>query len=149
MPSSRLRPLGWTSTRSCSIRGRPRCSTAAADRTPPPSTCRRVAEAGSSAAALLTADALSLILAYLLAKLVVSGGGSSGHPWLEFGALLLTLPLWTVAAKLYGLYDRDEEHVDHSTIDEVVGVFHLVTLGAWFFFIGTWWAGVASRTCRG
>ena len=28
---------------------------------------------------------------------------------------LLTLPLWVVAAKLYGLYDRDEEQVDHST----------------------------------
>ena len=38
-------------------------------------------------------------------------------------------------AKLYGLYDRDEERVDHSTIDELVGVFHLVTLGAWFFFV--------------
>ncbi len=92
--------------------------------------------------ALLTADAASLIVAYLLAKLIISGG-NAGHPWLEFGLLLLALPLWVVAAKLYGLYDRDEEHVDHSTIDEVVGVFHLVTLGAWFFFVATWLAGAA------
>jgi exopolysaccharide biosynthesis polyprenyl glycosylphosphotransferase len=49
-----------------------------------------------------------------------------------------------VAAKLYGLYERDEEHVDHSTPDEVVGVFHLVTLGAWFYFVATWIAGVSN-----
>ena len=54
------------------------------------------------------------------------------------------MPLWVVAAKLNGLYDRDEEHVDHSTIDEVVGVFQLVTLGAWAFFVASWLAGRAS-----
>jgi len=93
--------------------------------------------------ALLSADVLGLVFAYLLAKLVVSSGGNVGHPWLEFAMLLGALPLWVVGAKLYGLYDRDEEHVDHSTIDELVGVFHLVTLGAWFFFIGTWLTGAA------
>src|SRR3954468_15092730 len=46
--------------------------------------------------ALLVADAASLISAYLLAKLIVSGG-NAGHPWLEFFALVLTLPLWVVA----------------------------------------------------
>ena len=80
--------------------------------------------------ALLAADAAGLILAYLLAKLVVSAGSGS-DPWVQFGVLLLALPLWVVAAKLYGLYDRDEERTDHSTTDEVVGVFHLVTVGAW------------------
>ena len=52
------------------------------------------------------------------------------------------LPVWVVAAKLYGLYERDEEHVDHSTVDEVVGVFHLVTLGAWCYFVTAWAAGL-------
>jgi exopolysaccharide biosynthesis polyprenyl glycosylphosphotransferase len=92
--------------------------------------------------ALLSADVLGLVFAFFLAKLLISSDGT-GDPWLEFGVLLSTLPLWVVGAKLYGLYDRDEEHVDHSTIDEVVGVFQLVTLGAWFFFVGTWLAGVA------
>ena len=58
--------------------------------------------------------------------------------------MVLALPLWVVAAKLLGLYDRDEEHVDHSTVDEVVGVFQLVTLGAWAFFVASWLAGLAS-----
>jgi exopolysaccharide biosynthesis polyprenyl glycosylphosphotransferase len=93
--------------------------------------------------ALLAADVASLVLAYLIAKLAVSGSGAE-HPWVEFGVLLLMLPLWVVAAKLYGLYDRDEEHVDHSTVDEVVGVFQLVTVGAWFFFVTTWLAGLAN-----
>ena len=48
-----------------------------------------------------------------------------------FVFFLISLPAWVVAAKLYGLYDRDEERTDHSTTDDVVGVFHLVTVGAW------------------
>jgi exopolysaccharide biosynthesis polyprenyl glycosylphosphotransferase len=87
--------------------------------------------------ALLLADVTGLLLAYLLAKLIVSGSTDT-RPGLEFVVLLLTIPVWIVAAKLAGLYEQDEEHVDHSTIDEVVGVFQLVTLGAWFFFVATW-----------
>ena len=94
--------------------------------------------------ALLAADAAGLILAYLLAKLIVSGRGAAHTPGFSSRASLLALPLWVVAAKLYGLYDRDEERVDHSTIDEVVGVFQLVTLGAWAFFVASWLAGRAS-----
>ena len=93
--------------------------------------------------ALLAADAAGLILAYLLAKLIVSAG-SGADPRLQFAVMVLALPLWVVAAKLFGLYDRDEEHVDHSTMDEVVGVFQLVTLGAWAFFVASWLAGLAS-----
>ena len=33
-----------------------------------------------------------------------------------------TLPLWVLLARVYGLYDRDEERTDHSTVDDVVGV---------------------------
>jgi len=91
--------------------------------------------------ALLAADVTSLVLAYVLAKLIVSGG-TGVRPGLEFAVLVLMLPLWVVAAKLHGLYERDEEHVDHSTVDEVVGVFHLVTLGAWLYIVGAWAVGV-------
>ena len=91
--------------------------------------------------ALLAADITSLVLAYVLAKLIVSGTLGE-QPGLEFGVLLLMLPLWVVAAKLNGLYERDEQNVDHSTVDEVVGVFHLVTLGAWLYFVIAWAARV-------
>ncbi len=36
-----------------------------------------------------------------------------------------------LAAKLYGLYDRDEDRADHSTGDELVGVFNAISVGAW------------------
>ena len=94
--------------------------------------------------ALLGADVTSLVLAFVLAKLIVSGGPGD-QPGLQFAVLVLMLPLWVVAAKLYGLYERDEEHVDHSTVDEVVGVFHLVTLGAWCYFVTAWAAGVGDQ----
>src|SRR5207253_2993341 len=49
----------------------------------------------------------------------------------------LTLPVWVVVAKIYGLYDRDDERTDHSSVDDVSGVFHLVTVGAWLVFAGS------------
>jgi exopolysaccharide biosynthesis polyprenyl glycosylphosphotransferase len=44
---------------------------------------------------------------------------------------------------LYGLYDRDEERATHSTADEVVSVFHLITVGVWGFFATSWLVGLA------
>lgn len=92
---------------------------------------------------LLLADVGALVAAFVFARLIAPDSGDASTQ-LEFGVLLLMLPLWVVAAKLYGLYERDEEHVDHSTVDEVVGVFHLVTLGAWFYFVIAWAVGVAN-----
>ncbi len=40
-------------------------------------------------------------------------------------------------ARIYGLYDRDEERTDHSTVDDVVGVVQVVTLGTWGFLVIT------------
>lgn len=46
----------------------------------------------------------------------------------------MSLPCFVVAAKLYGLYDKDEERTDHSTTDDFAGVFHLVTVSAWLLY---------------
>jgi len=83
--------------------------------------------------ALLAADVTALLFSFVLAELI--GTGSVTARPVELAVFLLTIPVWVVAAKLYGLYERDEERVDHSTVDEVVGVFHLVTLGSWFYFL--------------
>lgn len=45
-------------------------------------------------------------------------------------AAAVALVLWPLLAKLEGLYDRDEERASHSTVDEVAGVLHVVTLVA-------------------
>ena len=58
-------------------------------------------------------------------------------PIWEVALFVATLPLWVLLARIYGLYDRDEERTDHSTVDDVVGVFQVVTLGTWSFLVLT------------
>jgi exopolysaccharide biosynthesis polyprenyl glycosylphosphotransferase len=89
---------------------------------------------------LLLADVLGLLGATGVA--FVAGGGlhnaSAADVGIRFGVILLTVPFWVVLAKLYGLYDRDEERTDHSTIHEIVAVTHFVTLGTWVLFLIGW-----------
>ena len=48
-----------------------------------------------------------------------------------------TLPCWLVVAKLQGLYRADQEHADHSTADDIVRVFYLVTIGVWVLLVSS------------
>ena len=93
---------------------------------------------------LVIADLVGLALAFLLAELVLGEGGPHSRldPAAEYLLFVCTLPGWLFVAKLYGLYDNDEERTDHTTVDEFVGVFHLVTIGAWLFFAGSWLTGL-------
>jgi exopolysaccharide biosynthesis polyprenyl glycosylphosphotransferase len=94
---------------------------------------------------LLAADVIGLSLAFVLAALLYDDRttpGRLGSPG-EILAFVGSLPLWVVVAKLHGLYDRDEEHPGHSTTDDIVGVFHLVTIGAWLLYAGTRLSDVA------
>ena len=77
---------------------------------------------------LLAADIVALTLAFLLAVVLTQGSGAD--TWVEFGIFLATLPLWVIAAKLFRLYDRDDRGLDYSTVDDIVYVFLLVSLGA-------------------
>jgi FlaA1/EpsC-like NDP-sugar epimerase len=85
---------------------------------------------------LLTSDLLGLTLAFFIAEVLYqhrAGVDAFSAPE-EFIFFALSLPLWVLIAKLYGLYDRDEERVDHSTTDEILGVFHLITVGTWVLY---------------
>jgi exopolysaccharide biosynthesis polyprenyl glycosylphosphotransferase len=86
---------------------------------------------------LVLADVVGLSVAFGLAE-VVAHHNAQAHDLLPVSreALLFiaTLPAWIVTAKLYGLYDHDEERTDHSTADDVIGVCHLVSICAWFLF---------------
>ena len=75
---------------------------------------------------LVVADILGLSLAFI----VVSRVGD-GAQWHVLVASILSLPVWIVIARLYHLYDFDEERTHHPTTDDLVGVFHLVTIGTW------------------
>jgi exopolysaccharide biosynthesis polyprenyl glycosylphosphotransferase len=92
--------------------------------------------------ALMAADVVGLLVAFVVAELIV-GPGEKIDMSSEVIAFLVTLPGWLIGAKLYGLYDHDEERTNHSTVDEFVGVFHLVTVGTWVFFIGSWLTDLA------
>src|SRR5919202_6091782 len=90
---------------------------------------------------LAGADLLGLLAAFLLTEFLVglrAGPTSVLTVWAEILLFAITLPAWIVVAKLYGLYDHDEERAAHSTVDEIVGVFHMVTVGAWIFLAATW-----------
>ena len=89
---------------------------------------------------LVAADLIGLSLAYLLTTLFWGAAGAFGsfHQILVF---LATLPCWAIVSKLQGLYRSDQEQADHSTADDVVGVFHLVTIGVWVLLVATRLAG--------
>jgi exopolysaccharide biosynthesis polyprenyl glycosylphosphotransferase len=81
---------------------------------------------------LLAADLIGLLLAFVCAPALLGSALPQPFDWLTLAALL---PVWVLLAKLYGLYDHDEERAAHSTVDDVVGVFHLVTVGAWVLLL--------------
>jgi exopolysaccharide biosynthesis polyprenyl glycosylphosphotransferase len=94
---------------------------------------------------LLAADLVGLVVAFVVAQLVIGVPDrlTSVDPRLEWFLFFATLPVWVFAAKLYGLYERDEERTDHSTLDDLVDVFHLATVGSWALIMGGWLTGLA------
>jgi exopolysaccharide biosynthesis polyprenyl glycosylphosphotransferase len=79
---------------------------------------------------LLVADVVGLSLAFASAELLFGNRGvnpvSLGR---EIVFFVVSLPVFVLGAKLFGLYDRDEERAAHSTPDDLVRVFLLITVG--------------------
>jgi exopolysaccharide biosynthesis polyprenyl glycosylphosphotransferase len=80
---------------------------------------------------LLAADMLGYAVSVVGVELLYgSRGAPDAVPLLEeLGLFAAGLPAFLIAAKLFGLYDRDEERADHSTSDDLLRVFLLVTVG--------------------
>jgi len=87
--------------------------------------------------ALVGADVAGLLVAFIASELVypieMDRAGVLSQ-FAEVAVFGLALPCWIVAAKLYGLYDKDEERTDHSTADDFAGVFHLLTVTTWLLY---------------
>ena len=101
--------------------------------------------------ALLVADIVALLISFVATEILlgrVSWGDLDPRVTKLFVIFLLSLPVWVVAAKVYGLYDRDEERTEHTTVDDLVGVFHLVTVSVWILFAGAWATGVTTPQIR-
>jgi exopolysaccharide biosynthesis polyprenyl glycosylphosphotransferase len=67
---------------------------------------------------LFLADLLGTSLAVLVTQRL---GGTSA-------LFFLCIPLALFLAKLYGMYSRDEERANHTTVDDLSGVFHMFTV---------------------
>jgi undecaprenyl-phosphate galactose phosphotransferase len=93
---------------------------------------------------LVVADVVGLVSALLFAEWLVDvHAAGTLVARAEIFLFLASVPAWLFVARLYGLYERDEEHTDHSTVDEFVGVFHMVTVSTAVFGVGAWLTGVA------
>jgi exopolysaccharide biosynthesis polyprenyl glycosylphosphotransferase len=81
---------------------------------------------------LVLADLVGLTTAFLVVELLFGSRGAPDAIHLpdEIFLFTLALPAWLLGAKLFGLYDRDEERAAHSTPDDLVRVFLLATVGA-------------------
>jgi exopolysaccharide biosynthesis polyprenyl glycosylphosphotransferase len=80
---------------------------------------------------LLAADVIGYVVAVVAVELLYGSRGTpDAVPLLEeLGLFAAGLPAFLVGAKLFGLYDRDEERADHSTSDDLLRVFLLITVG--------------------
>ena len=94
---------------------------------------------------LAFADTAALMVAFLVSQWLAGPAAAPGQVDVrtQYLLFLVSLPVWLYVAKLYGLYSRDAERADHSTLDDIVPVLHLITLGSWFFFGATWLFGIA------
>ena len=95
---------------------------------------------------LAGADVAGLLLAFIVAeRLVHDNSGASGRlgGLTEYVVFFASLPVWVLLARQYGLYALDEEHPAHSTADDVIRVFNMLTVGTWGFFVFTWLTHVA------
>ena len=88
---------------------------------------------------LLLADVVGLVTAFVVAQRIVGAPsvGDTVVPQWELVLFCASLPLWVILARLHGLYDRDEERTDHSSVDDFFGVLQMVTIGTWIFLVGT------------
>ena len=97
---------------------------------------------------LLVADVFGLSLAFVLGQLLFEPGGGARDivsPGIESAIFVLSLPVWVAIAVLSGLYGRDHTRTDHSTVDDLVGVFAVVTIGVWIFSCVIWFTQAASQ----
>jgi exopolysaccharide biosynthesis polyprenyl glycosylphosphotransferase len=99
---------------------------------------------------LLAVDVVGLTTAFLLALAIApsTAGIDRVEMWWEVALFVVSLPFWVFLARVHSLYDRDEERSDHSTVDDIFGVFQVVTIGTWSFLAVTHLAGLPHPTVQ-
>jgi exopolysaccharide biosynthesis polyprenyl glycosylphosphotransferase len=85
---------------------------------------------------LAVADACAIVGAILIALLAAARPDMLAN--LFWAAL--TIPMWLVVFKIYGLYDRDSRRVSHTTIDDIPRLFHALLVGSLLLWAYYKWA---------
>jgi exopolysaccharide biosynthesis polyprenyl glycosylphosphotransferase len=83
---------------------------------------------------LLAGDWVALVVALVGAFAIA---GSHGRSPREGFWILLTLPLWAVLFRVYGLYERPLRRIEPTHLDDAASLLHALligTLGLWVFF---------------
>jgi exopolysaccharide biosynthesis polyprenyl glycosylphosphotransferase len=82
---------------------------------------------------LLAVDLVGLVSAFFLSLALAPSTAAVDRValWWELVLFAVSLPLWIVLFRIHSLYDRDEERNDHSTVDDISGVFQVMTVGTW------------------
>ncbi len=81
---------------------------------------------------LAQADIAAILAAYFVADDVIPHRAGVSSTTV---ALLISLPLWVGALQALGLYQRDNDVVGHSTIDELPTLMLTATVGSWIFVL--------------
>jgi exopolysaccharide biosynthesis polyprenyl glycosylphosphotransferase len=88
---------------------------------------------------LLHADVFALLFAYFAAEQLFGASSISQTGLTEAGALfVVTVPLWILAIKSLRLYSRDDDAIQHTTLDEVPRLLRVTTIGTWSLLVLAW-----------
>ena len=87
--------------------------------------------------AFAAADAVGLLVAFFASLALFPAEASLDRVTsvTEMILFVISLPVWIALFKLRGLYDQDGTRMDHSTVDDIAGVFVVVTIGTWVTFL--------------
>jgi exopolysaccharide biosynthesis polyprenyl glycosylphosphotransferase len=89
---------------------------------------------------LVHADVFALLFAFFAAEHLF--GSSPGGLSSTGGLFILTVPVWLLAIRTDRLYSRDDELIQHTTLDEVPRLAQIATIGTWLFVVLAWVASV-------
>jgi exopolysaccharide biosynthesis polyprenyl glycosylphosphotransferase len=96
---------------------------------------------------LMLADLIGLSAAFACLQVALSfrhGAPDRVPPDAEVFFFAASLPVWLATAQAMGLYKRDEERPEHTTVDDLSGVLQLVTMFVWLIFVASRVTGLAS-----
>ncbi len=92
-------------------------------------------------AILLAGNVVALIASFVVAR--IAGLAATATPVETAGVAILIVLLGVGVSSVCGLYSREEERVDHSTVDDLPQVLQVAMLVTWAVMVVLWLAGTS------